>query len=60
MTVDDILSVLKDTTDVQIIKDGMVEAEYDGKNSIDPKYNSCKVKSIYAPNRMFTICIEIE
>lgn len=69
MTVDDILSVLKETTDVWILKDGMIEAKYgpveDGhgrmrRKSIDPKYKSCKVKSIYAPNRIFTLCIVIE
>ena len=60
MTVNDILSVLRDTTNVQIIKDGMILARYDGRNSIDPLYNKCKVKSIYSPNRIFTLCIEIE
>lgn len=52
-----ILSVITDETKVDVWQDGELIAEYDGKEAIDKKYNSCPVKSVSAG--LFKIDIEI-
>lgn len=53
----DLLSVISEYTRVQVWRDNEVVAEYDGKNSIDEKYNDEEVKSVSAG--LYKIDIEI-
>ena len=59
MKVIDIISVCNDNTKVDIINNDTAEVltQYDGKNSIDKKYNDCVVKSVNVFNNTLTISI---
>lgn len=52
-----LLSILSDQTSVNVWQDGEIIAVYDGKESIDDKYNKLIVKSVSAGN--FNINIEV-
>lgn len=59
MKVIDIISICNDNTKVDIINNDTAEVltQYDGKNSIDKKYNDCVVKSVNVFNNTLTISI---
>ena len=52
-----LLSILSDQTSVNVWQEGEIIAVYDGKESIDDKYNKLTVKSVSAGN--FNINIEV-
>lgn len=57
----DLISVIKDNTNVRItFGDFFVISEYDGKNSIDAKYNNCEVLSVEIVNDKLYIDINID
>ena len=46
----DLISVITDNTTVYVWRDGEIISTYDGKDSIDEKYNNEIVLSVYAGN----------
>lgn len=47
MKLSDMMNVIDDNVDVEVIdRNGFTLAEYDGRNSIDEKYNDCTVSNI--------------
>ena len=52
-----LLSIIPDETPVNVYREGRIIARYDGKESIDDKYNKLIVKSVSAGN--FNINIEV-
>lgn len=46
----DLISVITDNTTVYLWRDGEIISTYDGKDSIDEKYNNEIVLSVYAGN----------
>lgn len=44
----DLLSVISDSNYAIIWRDGNVVSTYDGKDSIDERFNDCEVKSVRA------------
>lgn len=57
MKVIDILEIVNENTCVHIVENEKVVSTYDGKNSIDKKYNDMPVKKI--DSILFTILIYI-
>lgn len=57
MKVIDILGIVNENTCVHIVENEKVVSTYDGKNSIDKKYNDMPVKKI--DSILFTILIYV-
>lgn len=58
MTVGDLLPLINDNAGVYILVDGRIRSIYNGKDSINPRYNCCEVIQISPRND--TIDIEVK
>lgn len=57
MKVKDYLEITPDSRTVIIIKDECEVSRYDGRNSIDTRYNNCKIVGVMYQNMTLTLWI---
>lgn len=60
MTLDELFSVLSDSMQVRIVRDGRTIAHYDGRDSIDPAFNSKTIRQLNVSYGASTLDVELE
>ena len=55
MKLTDLFNILSEHDNIDIYRDNVLVAQYDGKNSIDEIYNNSEVVSWYGTQRNFVV-----
>ena len=54
MKLTDLFNILSEHDNIDVYRDGVLVAQYDGKNSIDEIYNDCSSNSLTAATYLLT------
>ena len=53
MKLTDLFNILSGHDNIDVYRDNVIVAQYDGKNSIDECYNDCEVVTVVKPSIKF-------